>query len=608
MRRELRLALIAAALTGIAFLLPPAAFATCSVTLNASGPANGAVTYTAVSTGQCGGSSVTVTLNGGYVDSKNCANTSTCTLSGTIGTICLKTGTYTLRASSGCGRSGNPGCVSDTSGTASTSFTVNTTPTVSLSMPDPDSQGHTTVTMNYDFPNTDYVGQRRLRWTVDGIPTLEQTFNTQSGTWQFGWDLTCQKGEHSFQGTAFACGGLSPTTYPSDPEYIATSSLITKEVSSKPSVHVSYADSAALDGTGTATVDYSFPNTGYYAHRRVRLTLDGSILYENVYNTVSGTVTTPISMACATPGTHVLAATAWACGGVSPTTYPTDPDYIDYNETTVNTDHTPAADVSVDMSVVPPVATVKYSFPRTSSASSRLLQLVWASSGQVLLQTQPGTMTGQWQVALPACLPGSDHDVLLLHAVACGDETAESSTAVVLPQCDPSCSTQCPSCVGMPIRVTNGNMRLTDRDPLPGFPVAPLERTYDSQLTTAGAFGRGWTSVFDAGLRSWGDADGREIVSLTLENNDRAVFARHAGVYLQVWPSGLPARGSLTYDAASATFVQRDAGAAVARVFGAADGRLIALRSLTGQYEVRITYVSGKPSRVEDSRGSGAGR
>ncbi|HKS22370.1 MAG TPA: RHS repeat-associated core domain-containing protein [Thermoanaerobaculia bacterium] len=590
--------------TAATLFLPTPAFSTCSVTLNAGAPSNGSLSYTATSSGQCGATSVSVSMNGSQVGSKSCPSDTTCTLTGTINTVCLKTGTYTLTASGGCGRTDGSSCAIDTAGTASTSFSINTTPTVSLDIPDPDSQGNTTVTINYSFPNTDNFAHRRVRFTTDGGTTWEETFDNESGTWQFPLSLTCQKGVHTYQAIAFACGRVSPTTYPTDPAFIAHSAVITKSVNPKPAVSVSYADSAALDGTGTATVMYDFPNTNSFAHRRVRLTLDGSLLREDTFDAQSGTFTVPVNLACAAPGSHVLVATAWACGGVSPTRYPTDPDYIAQDSTTVNTDHTPAVGVALDTSVSPPVAVVNYSFPRTNSSTQRLVELVWASTGQVLAETRPATMTGTWQVALPACLPGTDHDLLLVHAVACGDETAESSTPIALPQCDPSCSTQCPSCVGSPIRVTNGNMRLTDRDPLPGTPIAPLARTFDSQLTTTGVFGRGWTSVFDTLLRSWGDQDGREIVSFSVDPNDRVVFARRAGVYRQIWPAGTRMTGTLTYDGAAATFAYREAGAAVARVFRASDGRLIALRSLAGQYEVRITYVNGKPSRVEDSRGT----
>lgn len=603
----------------VLLLLPRVAFSTCAVTLTLT-QSNNMVSYTATSSGSCGGSRIDVYRDGNLYDSVSCQDrfaSVSCTSAWTFPTYCMANGTHTLVAIGQCNIF-PPSCAApQDSGTATATFTTNSTPSVSLDIPAPDPTGHTVARVTYAFQNTNtqdgFDYERHLRLITDYSAPFEGTFSTETGVWEVPLTLTCMKGSHSFKAVALACAGWPGFLVdPSDPAFIRESQTVTKIVTTKPIVGVAYADSAALDGTGTATVSYSFPNTASYPQRRVRLDLDGHTLGEWIFDPQSGTMDVPINLTCAAPGVHTLVATAFACGTISPVTYPSDPDLIAQASTSVNTDHKPVVGVSVDTSVTPQVAIVDYSFPRTNDSSQRLLQLVWAATGELIAETHPATMTGVWRVTLPACAIGSDHDLLLVHAVACGDESAESSTAVLLPQCDPTCScplpglacaVQGPTCVGSPIRIANGNMRMIDRDPLPSASFAPLSRTYDSQLPTIGAFGRGWASLFDAKLRSWGDTDGREIVSIRLESDDRAIFARQAGLYMQIYPTGAPTSGTLRYDAASATFVHRDAGSTMARIFRASDGRLVALRSLAEQYEVRITYTNNKPARVEDSRG-----
>jgi len=611
--RQRRAHFIPALLSAVMLLLlPRLALSDCNVTLSAS-QSNGLVSYTATSAGSCGGSHVDVYVDGGLVGTNDCTYYSdpSCSVTATYRAYCIANGTHTMTAYGTCNQDSS--CSPrNQSGSATTTFTTNATPSVSLDIPDPDSTGHTVARVTYAFQSTDPAApdtnfERHLRFTADYTAPWDETVSTETGVWQIPLTLTCMKGTHSFKAYALACAGWPGFLVdPSNPDFIRESNTVTKMVSTKPAVGVSYADSAALDGTGTATISYNFPNTADdAAQRRLRLDLDGHTLYETTVSPQSGTLNVAVSLTCAPPGPHTLVATAFACGTLGPTTYPSDPDLIAQAATSVNTDHKPSVGLVVDMSPTPPVAIVDYSFPRTSSSTQRLLQLVWAATGEVVAETQPATMTGQWRVTLPACVLGSDHDALLVLGVACGDESAESSTALVLPQCDATCcpTSQGPTCVGSPIRLANGNMRMSDRDPLPSAPFAPLARTYDSQLPSVGAFGRGWVSVFDAKLHSWGATDGRQIVSLRLESDDRVIFARQGGVYTQIYPTGAPASGTLSYDAASATFVLRDAGGSVARIFRASDGRLTALRSLAEQYEVRITYASGKPTRVEDSRG-----
>jgi RHS repeat-associated protein len=261
---------------------------------------------------------------------------------------------------------------------------------------------------------------------------------------------------------------------------------------------------------------------------------------------------------------------------------------------------------TVTLTATPTQAIVHYSFPGTTSPAQRTLRIISAMTGLVIDELHPTDVSGDWPWDIPACQIGAESEMVLARAISCGGETAESEDALMIPACDTSCPTKPssgPACVGCPIRLTNGNMRLTDNDPLPGAPLAPLVRNYDSRSPVIGAFGKGWSSPFDAWLRSHSGSDGRQIVMMGTERGDRFVFVRHGAAYTQVWPAGERTSGTLAYDASAATFTHREAGAAVARIFRASDGHLVAVRSLAGQYQIGITYVSGKPSHVDDSRG-----
>ncbi|MEO8034190.1 MAG: RHS repeat-associated core domain-containing protein [Acidobacteriota bacterium] len=156
------------------------------------------------------------------------------------------------------------------------------------------------------------------------------------------------------------------------------------------------------------------------------------------------------------------------------------------------------------------------------------------------------------------------------------------------------------SCVSHPIRLANGNMRYVDRDPLPGDFSGEFSRTYDSANAEAGVFGVHWTSAFDAWLRVAGDT-----VVIGTERNHRAVFEAQTGGFVQLWPTGGTARGSLT-QATDGSYLYREAGGDLVRTFRS-DGRLIAIRRLSTSREAVISYAAnGLPVQVADANGTWA--
>ena len=166
---------------------------------------------------------------------------------------------------------------------------------------------------------------------------------------------------------------------------------------------------------------------------------------------------------------------------------------------------------------------------------------------------------------------------------------------------DNNCSCpRCGDCQGGPIRMSNGNMRYSDTDPLPAAGGLPLSRTYDSNNTDNGWFGHGWTSFLDEWMRTEGEPDGSTTVAIGTDGNDRYFFNGTGGTYRQLWPSG-PAQARL-----DSGLVLRPYGSNLAHYFDA-NGRLSTLHDVTNGREVNITRDSnGLVTRVADSWGNWA--
>ena len=403
-------------------------------------------------------------------------------------------------------------------------------------------------------------------------------------------------GNHTVSGY-FECGHIEPTTNqcrPDTPHWAESTFAITE----KP--RVTMQDEGVDDGgTFHATITYYAPRSAFQeATSEFWVETPTGTVHSgpNALNSNEGTIAWSQYTSCWREGVYKATVRITACGG-------------DYAEATMNMVVTrrPSVNVTIDTTnLAAPVAIVSWSFP-PMDAGQRHVHLEWIPDGNVLWGRTGLPRTGQERVPLPACIPDV-RDMLKAVAVACGDYDtgyAESETPASLPACEMSCAMPaegrpvCPDCVGSPIRLTSGNMRLSDADPLPGLAIAPLRRTYDS-IRTTGRFGRGWSSVFDAWLR----VDGKTVLIGT-ESADRLVFLMDGSGYRQTWPVAQSAPGTLVFDTASACFLQRDPGSDVTRVFR--DGRLVALRSLTRNIDVTITYdASGLPQRVEDSRGTWA--
>jgi YD repeat-containing protein len=197
---------------------------------------------------------------------------------------------------------------------------------------------------------------------------------------------------------------------------------------------------------------------------------------------------------------------------------------------------------------------------------------------------------------------GSDRSAMVLLTVeACGDKRASAVVSTRDNECDAGgdpAGSSCPTCVGKPIRVSNGNMRMTDRDPLPGSDVVALSRTYDSQ-GFPGLFGNGWTSVFDASIRTYqSQILGTTFLEARTASNSLYLFQNVSGGWVQMWPKGGP---SATLTPGAATFTLREPRSSIETIFDTSSGEVLRVRSRATGREFVVSYTGGFPSHVADS-------
>ncbi len=166
-------------------------------------------------------------------------------------------------------------------------------------------------------------------------------------------------------------------------------------------------------------------------------------------------------------------------------------------------------------------------------------------------------------------------------------------------ECDPEGGSP-NDCVGAPVRLSNGNMRYTERDQLPtGLPLLAV-RTYDSAEDlgndSAGVFGRGWHSAFDAALT--GDAAGATI-HIRTEANRQVEFVQLGGTYVQTRPSGGRGPGSLSFDGLYYRYLP--AGESLERLYDSS-GVLSGFNDIeTGRFWSIGYDAEGLPETVSDS-------
>jgi len=208
-----------------------------------------------------------------------------------------------------------------------------------------------------------------------------------------------------------------------------------------------------------------------------------------------------------------------------------------------------------------------------------------------------GTGDTQSGVLAPYVYGVGDADFVEASVWGCSE--MQNKTMLPIPQKDNQCTPECSTCCAKQIKVTNGNMRAPEHDPLPG---GGLQRTYDSTRSGESRwFGNGWSSAFDAYFRDYPDVDATHLQIVGTVGADRYLFRD----FVQVFPPG-PKPATLTYDTTAGLYAFREYGADTVTYFHGSDGTIAKTRSLSTGRETLYTFAGGAPTRVADSWGNWA--
>jgi RHS repeat-associated protein len=473
---------------------------------------------------------------------------------------------------------------------------IQATPTATLSIPEPGLTGLTTAAVLGDFPYL-LPGRRYLRLFRNGnINDIVAQQRPPEGQHHFSFpvdlNFACTSGTTRYQVAAMVCGdavgipGGNPV--PSDPDFIGYSTEKSMSDEADPDVSVSFTSGA--NGVDTGQVTYKFPSTSTQNQRDLTVFIDDGPGATMSMAQHEGTHPVPLP-AC----WKKLRAVATAC---------------DQNGNAAFTD-----EAETEKSRPKPTVSLSLRKLGLNSAGGRIIELTTTYN----VQQTPGSVRlrlKEWKDA-----DGSEHEAEDIHTLTLPVTASPSGTDVftyeasskaqqlgfeaIVAGCETVTAikwTDCSSCdIGGssvdPVYYNDGNMRLTDTDPLPQLAGMRLTRTYNSDEQVIALFGRGWTTLFDRRLVKDDDT-----VSLSTATNEVVTFREMSGVLVQVWPTAASAVGTLVRNAASGTYTWRAPGSSEAAVFRESDGRLSVLRDLTSGHEAQIGYdAAGLPQTLTDS-------
>jgi len=242
-------------------------------------------------------------------------------------------------------------------------------------------------------------------------------------------------------------------------------------------------------------------------------------------------------------------------------------------------------------------ATVSYTFHPNRPHNINLAISSWRDDQGVLHTTGPHlashtaqTDTGQW---VHEFTPPSSAHWMQVRA------TAPRCNGISEAYGDVNCAT-CP--VGDPVSVEDGAVTMEDNDPLPSMLRGTgLQRTYMSSEGAAGAFGRGWFTMFDRMLATAASAEGH-AVTLSTEMNTLMTFTGPiGGPYVQAAPRADGNAATLKYNASLAIYELRRPGDTIVSRYNSS-GRFVGWRDLATARTGTIAYdAAGLPSSVSDS-------
>ena len=497
-----------------------------------------------------------------------------------LNTTCWATGQHTIEVLAvACNNWGDPLYKK----LVGTTVNVDTMPRIADLTAVMDDMGTVTLSADYDFPNTASSSQRWLQLWIDGVQGSPINMQNQSGTWttSFGTACSMSVGTHVIDLLGVACGNYGDPLY----KDMKRTSI---RVQHQPAVSVQL-DPA---NPNVANVTYAFAGTNAPSQRTLRLEWqNGTPASSDIHPSQVRGVETFVLPACASQS---LKAVAIACNdtraetpidgdarapAVSLTLRRADLDPASQNRTVV-------AEVTWDMHTgTQPWYLKAEILPWTDADGTTYgTSLIWDKT--------PTTATGSDTFTF---VPPSKAQQLVVRL------TGQSCAGTAMKDVSIDCGSCAAGSSSNPVYFTDGNMRLTDFDPLPPMAGRRLNRTYNSDEQVVALFGRGWTTLFDRRLIV-NPAGSEKSVSIVTENGDVVTFRGSGSAYRQSWPMARRQSASLTYDAAAATYTLRDAGSTDAAVFSATNGRLLVLRDLSSGRDAQVAYnAQGLPQSLTDS-------
>ena len=491
---------------------------------------------------------------------------------------CAASGVYTYTATAiSCGSSA-------LTREATTSYAFEAEPTVSISYDGPDGHGRGWVRVDYHFPNTATPDQRKLDHGIifaNGNGGIGGTHFApeRQGAWVFPFDMRClPSAEYQHEVIARRCNASE----------VSARDAVTLD--SKPTVSLS-ADGPDADGQITLNVTYGFPETDQPSQRTVHAWRDfsngtsGDLLGDfhppDQFGTVSVVIDAPCEQEPVTYG-----ARATSCNGET-----TDA------QATAGPPPKPTVTLTLlELENGRYEGTIDYKMGQANSGwRVRADLLRWFTADG---EEHPGHELLDWvdvehRERVHKFTFDAPHDARQMVVQATAESCAGPGTGDASIHCGCDASKN-------PVYFADGNVRVTDGEPLPAIGDHTLVKTYDSGEQVVGLFGRGWTTLFDRRLIL--NADGEEqIVSLVTATNEVVTFRGLGGAFRQTWPrSGIP--GTLVRDGAAGTYAYRAAGSAEIAVFRESDGRLIVLRNVETEREAHFAYdAQGFPLSLTDS-------
>ena len=543
------------------------------------------VTATPGVASQCSNASASVTVEGyPYSRSDACPSGSPCSLTFTYDTSCFAPGPHTISAYFSCDYRVGFYCYTGTPTTATTSFTQpDYTPTVSASV-EQLTPTDIRIHVPYVFQNTS--GSRALNLSHflpngagDGN-TYPGTVTGTSGEWTKDFSISCWlPGAHRFVVTATACNDVLSHS-------AETSFTVGDET---PTV----AASVVTTGPNAVRVDmpFSFPVTvNSRATKLYHVNPDGSeggIFWIGPSDLQSGTWSHTFDTTCWPTGTHTFRATATSCSRTTNTA-----------TATLQIVRKVHVDVAILKTATTKNAQITYEFtdndPNGRSVTAKFLPVFPDTTvHEITLPPLSGTSGTFFPVDVASF--GTSGILRVRASNSCG-ETDVKDTFI---NCD--CHEGGPTTVPRPVRLWDGSMTYSERDPLPSEGAMLFSRSYDTNNPTDGVFGMRWRSALDAGLSHFNDGS-LETVTIQMEGERKAAFVKSGGVWSQTWPAGI-SPAFLTQQS-DGSWQYRDAGSSLIRIFRA-DGRLDGFDDRATATKVLIDYnTSGQPQRVYSADGT----